>query len=108
MLTRILDKKLALRNAGGPKRIRLDDVGPGFKKSSMDIADHLWLGQHKKIAVVQQPLGRVFKSLAAYIRLRHAVGADGRAHRAVDDGNAVFENLLQRMILKVRQNGYPT
>ena len=63
----------------------------------MDVADHRRLGQREEIAVVQQVLLRVLEALAADVGFRHPVGADGRAHRAVDDGDALLEDLLQRM-----------
>ena len=46
------------------------------------------LGEREDVAVVQQILLRVLEALAANVRLGHPVGADGRAHRAVDDGDA--------------------
>ena len=63
----------------------------------MDVADHRRLGQREQVAVVQQVLAGVAEALAADVRLGHAVGADGRAHRAVDDGDALREDLLQRV-----------
>ena len=55
--------------------------------------------EREEVAVVQQVLRRVLEALAADVRFRHAVGADGRAHRAVDDGDAAFEDLLKRMLM---------
>ena len=63
----------------------------------MDVADHLRLREREEVAVVQQVLLRVLEALAADVRLGHPVGADGRAHRAVDDGDALSEQLFERV-----------
>src|ERR1700738_3947065 len=65
----------------------------------MNVADHLRLSQGEEITVVEQVLGRVFEALPADVSFLHAVGADRRAHRSVDDGNSTVENLFQRMLL---------
>ncbi len=57
------------------------------------------LGEGEEVAVVEQVLGGVLEALAADVGFRHAVGADGGAHRAVDDGDAGFENLFERMLV---------
>jgi len=65
----------------------------------MDIADHFWPGQRKQITIVQKALGRVLESFSSDIRFRHAIAADGRAHRPVDNGNSTVEDLFQRVIV---------
>ena len=100
VLARIVDKELALRNAGRPKGVGLNDVRPGLQKPAMNVADHLRLCQRKQVAVVQQVFLRVLEAFPANVRLFHPVGADGRAHRSIDDGDAAFKDLSQRM--KVR------
>ena len=72
---------------------------PGLQKPAMDVADHLRLRQREEVAVVQQVLLRVLEALPADVGFRHPVGADGRAHRSIDDGDAVLEDLLKRMLL---------
>ena len=66
----------------------------------MNIADHLRLRQAEEVAVVFEILGRVQEPLSADIRLRHPVGANRRAHRPIDDGDAVLECLLKRMLVR--------
>ena len=100
VLARIVDEELALRDAGGAEGVGLDDVRAGLEKAAMDVADHLRLRQREQVAVVQQVLVRVLEALAADVGFLHAVGADGRAHRAIDDGDAALEDLLQRMFLR--------
>ena len=97
VLARIVDEELALGDAGGAEGVGLDDVRAGLEEAAMDVADHRRLGQREEIAVVQQVLLRVLEALAADVGFGHPVGADGRPHRAVDDGDAVLEDLLERM-----------
>ncbi len=99
VLARVVDEELALGDAGGAEGVGLDDVGAGFEEAAMDVADHVRLGEGEEVTVVQQVLGGVFEALAADVGFLHAVGADGRAHRSVDDGDAGFEDLFQRMLL---------
>jgi hypothetical protein len=63
----------------------------------MDVTDQLRLREGEKVTVVEQVLRGVLEALAADVRFLHAVGADGRAHRSVDDGNSILENLFKRM-----------
>ena len=64
----------------------------------MDVTDHVRLGQRKQVPIVEQVLGRVLKAVPANVRFLHAVGADRRAHRPIDDGDSTFEDLEQRML----------
>ena len=99
VLARIVDEELALGDAGRAERVGLDDVGAGFEEAAVDVADHRRLRQREEIAVVQQVLLRILEALAADVGFLHPVGADRRAHRAVDDGDALFEDLAQRMAI---------
>src|SRR5450631_1410676 len=65
----------------------------------MDVANHLRLSQGKEIPVVQQVLRRILEPLGADIRFLHSVGADGRAHCTVDDGDTILENRFKRMLV---------
>ena len=99
MLARVVDEELALGDAGGAEGVGLDDVRAGFEEAAMDVADHVGLGEGEEVAVVEQVFGRVLEALAADVGFLHAVGADGGAHRAIDDGDSILEDLLQRMLL---------
>ena len=90
VLPRIVDKEFALGDIGGPEGVCLDDVRACFQKPAMDIANRFWLSQREQVTVVQKALRRVLESLASDIRFRHAVGADSRAHRAVDDRDSIL------------------
>ncbi len=98
-LPRIVDKELALRDAGCTEGVRLNDVRARFQKPAMDVADHFWLGQREQVAVVQEALRRVFESLSSDIRFLHAIGTNRRAHRSIDDGDATVEDLSKRMLV---------
>ena len=65
----------------------------------MDVANHFWLRQREQVTIVQKALRRVLESLPADIRFRHAVGADGRAHRSVDDRDSILQDLFERMLV---------
>ena len=60
------------------------------------------LREGEKIAVVQQILLRVPEAFAPDIRFLHSVGADGGPHRAVDDDDALLEQLLEGMRMRHR------
>jgi hypothetical protein len=68
----------------------------------MDVTDHVRLRQGEKVAIVQQVLGRVLEAVPTDVGFLHTVGADGGAHRSIDDGDSIFEDLLQRMLMVVR------
>ena len=96
VLARVLHKELALADARGGKGVRLDDVRAGFEEAPVNVANHLRLRERKQVAVIEQVLLRVGKALAAHVRLLHPVGADGRAHCAVNDGDALGEQAFQQ------------
>jgi hypothetical protein len=95
VLARVVDEELALRDARRSERVGLDDVRAGFEEAPVDVADHVRLREREDVAVVEQVLGRVLEPLAANVCLGHPVRADGRAHRAVDDGDALLEEALE-------------
>src|SRR5260370_33684165 len=68
----------------------------------MDVTDHLRLSQGEEITVVQQVLRRVLEALPADVSFCHAVGADRRAHRSIDDGDSTLEDLFKRMLVVFR------
>src|SRR5258708_1304636 len=68
----------------------------------MDVADHLRLREGEEVAVVQQILGCVLEAISANVGFLHAVGADRRAHRSVDNGDSTLDDLFKRMLLDFR------
>src|ERR1700730_14362597 len=65
----------------------------------MDVTDHIRLSQGEEVTIVQQILRRVLEALPADVSFRHAIGADRRAHRPIDDGDSTLEDLLKRMLV---------
>lgn len=73
----------------------------------MNIADGRCLRQRVEIAVVLEIFLRVREPFAANFLLAQAVGANGRAHRAVDDDDALAEGFLQEFGV-IRHKGKDT
>jgi hypothetical protein len=97
MLARVVHEELALTNARGGEGVGLDDVRAGFEEAPVNVANHRWLRDREKIAVVLQIFPRILEAFAANVRLRpRRICAEGRAHRAVDDGDALLQQALQR------------
>ncbi len=94
VLARVVDEELALRDARRAERVGLDDVRAGFEEAPVDVADHVRLREREEVPVVEQILRRAFEPLAANVRFGHPVRANGRAHRAIDDGDAPSQELL--------------
>ncbi len=94
VLAGVFDEEFALGDAGGSKGVGLDDVCPGFEEAAVNVADHVRLGQGEEVSVVQQVFFRVLKAVATDVGFLHAVGADGGAHRSVDDGDSGFQDFL--------------
>ena len=64
-LTRIFHKELALRDARGRKRVRLDDVRACFEKAAMDVLNDVRTRDRKDVPVVQDVLLIVAEALTA-------------------------------------------
>ena len=94
MLARVVNEELALSDARGTEGVGLDDVRAGFQKAAVNVANHLRLGEREDVTVVQQILLRIFEAFTTDVGFSHAIGADGRAHRAVDDGDAVSKQVF--------------
>ena len=89
VLARVLDEELALADAGGGERVGFYNVGSGFEEPAMDVSDLARAGERVDVAVVLQILGGVFETFAARLLLGDPIGADGGAHGAVDDRDAL-------------------
>src|SRR5947209_11200013 len=95
MLAWVVDEELALRDAGGAKGIGLDNVRTSFQEAAVYIADHRRLREREDVSVVQQVLLRILESFSTDVRLGHAVGANGGAHGAIDDGDPLLQGRLE-------------
>jgi hypothetical protein len=65
----------------------------------MDVTNHRWLSQRKQVAIVQQVFFRAFEALPPNVRFLHAVSADRRAHRSINDGDSTLEDILKRVMM---------
>ena len=74
--------------------IGLDDVRARFQIFAVDGFDDFGLGQHQQIVVALEVAVPVGKTLAAIIRLGQLVALDHGAHRAVQDENALLQELF--------------
>ena len=94
---RVFHEKVAQRDRGHAKGIRLNDVRARLQKPPVDVADHLRLREREKVAAVQHVLLHILEALSPHIRLRHPISANRRSHRPVDDRDALAEQLFERM-----------
>ena len=81
-----------LRNRGGAEGVGLHDVGSGGEVLLVDALDHVRPRQHQQIVVALQVLGMVCQARAAEVGLGQLLLLDHRAHRAVEDDDALLEN----------------
>ena len=95
LFARILDKKFALRDAGGGEGVGLADVRAGFIESLVDVADDFWAREAQDVAVVEQILFAIGKAYAAGIGFVEPIGADRRAHGAIEDQNPLGQGLAE-------------
>ena len=92
---RVLDEKFALRDAGGGEGVGLADVRAGFIESLVDVADDIRAGEAQDVAIVEQVLLAVGKALAAGVAFVKPVGADRRAHGAIEHQNPFGQGIAK-------------
>ena len=90
-----LEAIVRLRWRGRIEGIGLDDVGARFEVSAMNPLDQVGPSQRQQIVVALQIRRPVGKSLTPIVRLAETVLLDHRAHRAVQNGDAAAEQLLE-------------
>ncbi len=61
----------------------------------MNAGDHLGPGEHEQIVVAFQIARMITEALAAEVRFRQLVALNHRAHRAVEDEDAVREQIVE-------------
>ena len=87
-----LEAVVGLRDGGAVERARLDDVGAGLEVRVVDAADDVGPRQHEQVVVALQVARVGGEPLAAEVGLGEAVALHHRAHRAVEDEDAVAED----------------
>ena len=84
-----------LRDRGGAEGVGLDQVGTGRKVRFVNVRNHVGARQRQQLVVALHVALEVLEALAAVLRLGQLEALDHRAHRAVEDGNALREDLGQ-------------
>ena len=98
----MLEAVVSLRDALSVERVRFDDVCARFEITSMNGQDHVGTrdGQNVVVALERVFVRVEFELLATKVVLVEFIALDHRAHRSVDDENAVGER-LEKFILYV-------
>ena len=99
----VLHVVVGLGHGGRAKGVGLDQVGPGGKIAFVDVADHIGAGQAQQLVVALDVFGEVLETLAPVVGLRQFEALDHGAHGPVQDGDAVFEDVGQRLSAGVNQ-----
>ena len=73
----------------GPKGVGFDDVGTGLEEAAVDVLDDVGAGDGEDIAVVEEVFFVREEARASGVGFREAVAADGGAHSAINDENAL-------------------
>jgi hypothetical protein len=90
----LLHRVVRHRDAGSVEGIGLDDVRPGREILAMDGGNHVRSCQHQQVVValeIPHPVGEARTPVIAFLQ---PVGLDHRAHRAVQDQDALGQGLL--------------
>ncbi len=95
LMDQVLHVIVGLRNPGGAESIGLDDVRAGGQVLFVDLLDHLWLRQNQQLVVALDVVREIPETVAPISRLVQLVALDHRAHRAVEDQNALPESRFE-------------
>ena len=90
-----------MRHGGGTEGVGFQDVGAGFKILLVNLADHVGPGELQQLVVAFQGFRVVAETLAAIVVLAEPVALDHRAHRAVEDDDALAQDLGQPRAARV-------
>ncbi len=89
---------VALRHGGRIERVRADHVRPGFQVGPVDVPDHVRPRQAQQVVVPLERLRVVPERVVAVIRLRQLAGLDHRAHRAIENQDALAQRLPEAFL----------
>mmetsp|Transcript_55188 Transcript_55188/g.146427 ORF Transcript_55188/g.146427 Transcript_55188/m.146427 type:complete len:1471 (+) Transcript_55188:155-4567(+) len=91
----VLHRVVSLRDRRAGKGVGLADVSAALEVAPVDLADRVGLRENKKIVVALKLLGLgvVLEHLHAEVLLGKLVLLDGRAHRAIDNHDALLHRL---------------
>ncbi len=92
------EKKIVLADGGGAEGVGLDDVGAGRQILGVDFFNHLRMGELEEFEVALEMFGRMMgEARAAVLFLGEFVALHHRAHGAVEDDDALAEELGERV-----------
>ncbi len=90
-----LQAVVALGDGVRVERVGLDDVGARLEVLAVNAADHVRPRQHEHVAVALEVVRMPGELLAAEVRLLELVALDHRAHRAVQDQEALRQGAIE-------------
>ncbi len=96
---------IGLRDGRRAERVRLDDVRARGEVLIVNLADDPRLRDRQQLVVALHVTREILEALAAIRGLVELVALDHRAHRAVEDQDALPEQLRQRRAARVRRGG---
>ena len=88
---------IGLGNSGRAKGVGLDQISASGQVALVDVADHVGAGEAEQLVVALHVFVEVFEALAAILRFVQLEALNHGAHRAVEDGDAIFQNFGQRL-----------
>jgi hypothetical protein len=90
-----------LRDGGRAEGVGLDQVGTGREVGLVDVADDVGPRQRQQLVVALDVALEVLEALAAVLLLGELEALDHRAHRAVEDGDALCEDAGQGLAVGI-------
>ena len=82
-----------MRNRGGIEGVGFENVGAGFQIGGMNAANHLRLREQQEVVVTFEIAREISEARAAVIGLLQAVALDHGAHGAIENQNALGEEI---------------
>ena len=87
-------EEIVLANRGRRKGVGFDQVGAGLQIVPMDLFNDLRLGNLKQLVVALEILAiPITEPFAPELHFTEFVPLNHRAHRTIDDGDALFEQV---------------
>ena len=82
-------EELRLGDAGAGEGVGFDEVGTGFEETAVDVLNDVRAGDGEDVAVVEEVFFVREEARASGVGFREAVAADGGAHSAINDEDAL-------------------
>ena len=93
----VLHVVVGLGHGGRAEGVGLDQVGPGGQIAFVDVTDHIGAGQAQQLVVALDVFGEILEPITPVVGLGQFEALDHGAHGTVKDGDAVLEDLGQRL-----------